>query len=853
MTGLTRQHYAGQHEGGHGMAAPTREERDFFVSYTQADLAWAKWLAWELEDAGYTTVLQAWDMVPGTSFVHAMDQATKQTGHILLVLSAAYLRSEMAEAEWRSVFVDDPSGEKRRLLPVRVEPCEAKGLLADRVYIDLLGLDEATARARLRQEIANALRGHARPADRPRFPRAPAAARDRPRFPTALPPVWNVPFHRNPLFTGRDAELAALAATLERGGTAAVTQVLQGGGGVGKTSLAVEFAYRQRARFDTVWWVRAEDPATLVADYADLVRQGVAEADQADQQGLAMATRRWLEANDRWLLVLDNAGGPDARTGLTAPLVQVRDLLPQVVHGQLLITSRDARWEQYGSLEELEVFSPQEAVAFLLARAGAGDEQAAAAVAELLGWLPLALEQAGAYVRETRIPLGTYLERLRQFPTVTLARGRPRDRDPADTVATTWQVSLEQIRPVPGAEALLELCAFLGPEEIPRELPAQPLDPPPEELAVLADEPFAFDDAVAELRRYGLIKASEQALSVHRLVQQVIREHLDPATKAARAAAAVRLVREVFPAEHTNPAVWEAYKRLLPHALAVSDHAQALGIESEQVAWLLNEAGLYLWQRADHQQARALFERALAIREAHLGQDHPDTAYSLNNLAGIWHDRGDLDTARALYERALASCEASVGPDHPAPARVLTNLGIVLRDQGDLDGARALQERALAIFEASVGPDHPAPARVLANLAELRHDHGDLDTARALYERALAIFEASVGPDRPEIAGCLQELATVLHDQGDLDGARLLHERVLAIRETHLGPDHPLTAESLHHLGTVLYAQGDLDGARSLHERALAINKTRLGPDHPDTGRSKEALEQLMAELEDPS
>src|SRR6266545_7367538 len=181
------------------------QQRDFFVSYTQADRAWAEWLAWELEAAGYTTVLQAWDMPPGAAFAHVMHQATTTARHTLLVLSPAYLRSAMTEAEWRPGFVADPSGQDRRLVPMRVEPCGPKGLLTDRVYLDLVGLDEATARDRLREGVAAALRGRARPASRPHFPTAPTpAAVDRPRFPTAMPPVWNIPFPRNPAFTGRE-------------------------------------------------------------------------------------------------------------------------------------------------------------------------------------------------------------------------------------------------------------------------------------------------------------------------------------------------------------------------------------------------------------------------------------------------------------------------------------------------------------------------------------------------------------------------------------------------------------------------------------------------------------------------
>jgi hypothetical protein len=164
------------------------EERDFFISYTAADRAWAEWLAWELNVAGYSTLLQAWDMPPGTAFVHEMDQAVQKTRHTLLVLSPAYLRSAMAEAEWRPGVVADPSGTQRRLVPVRVEECQPKGLLADRVYVDLVGLDEATTLATLLDGVAQALRGPGPPTTPPRFPKAPvAAAVDRPRFPTALP------------------------------------------------------------------------------------------------------------------------------------------------------------------------------------------------------------------------------------------------------------------------------------------------------------------------------------------------------------------------------------------------------------------------------------------------------------------------------------------------------------------------------------------------------------------------------------------------------------------------------------------------------------------------------------------
>ena len=827
-------------------------DRDFFVSFTGADRPWAEWLLLELDAVNYTSVSQLRDFVGGGNFALDMDRSARRARRTLGVLSSRALQSPYVRQEWAHRLASDPTGEQRALVLVRVEPCQPEGLLGPVVYIDLVGLDEAAARARLREELAAVMHGHRQlPAGRA-FPGAGASATitdsGRARFPTALPPVWNVPFHRNPAFTDRDQELALLAATLQAEGTAAVTQVLQGGGGVGKTSLAVEYAYRQRNQFDAVWWVRAEEPATLMGDYASLgVACGVAERSDANQQLAAIAVRRWLEDHDRWLLVLDNAEAPDTPVGLEAPINQLVELLPRVVHGQILVTTRNTSWEAHAAVAELEVFPPEEAVAFLLTRSGSSDERTATEIAELLGWLPLALEQAGAYVRETRLPLAAYLERLRQFPAITLTKGHPRDRNPADTVATTWQVSLERVQSTPGAATLLEVCAFLGPEGIPRELFAQRLDPPVDDLAVLAIDPFALDEAVAAIRRFGLVKVSEQTLMMHRLLQQVIRERLDHDQQATRAAVALRLVRGAFPTRTTDPHNWPTYTRLLSHALAVTGHAEALALEGEEIDWLLTEAGLYLRQRADHQQARALLERALAIREVRLGPDHPDTARTLNHLANVLLNLSDYDQALALNKRALAIRETRLGLDHPDTAESLNNLATLLRYRGDLDRARALHERAVAIYETRLGEDHPLTAWSLIDLALVLRDQGHLEDACALYEQALGIFERRLGPDHPDTAHCVSRLATALTEQGDLERAIAVHQRALAIREARLAPDHPDIAHSLTNFGRTLTVYGDLDRARPLLERALHIRETRLGEDHHFTAHTLNDLARVLA------
>jgi tetratricopeptide (TPR) repeat protein len=828
--------------------------RDFFVSYTGADLPWAQWIAWELEAAGYTTILQEWDFQAGANFILEMHRAARETDRTVAVLSSRHLEALYTQPEWAAALVTDPTGTKRQLVPVRIEECTPNGLLAALVYIDLVGLDEDSARIRLRERIAGTLRGRSKPSVAPPAPmeKGAAAADGRPRFATALPPVWNLPYRRNPNFTGREEQLAALASQLDQGAaTVAVTQAqaVHGTGGIGKTSLAVEYAYRHRARFEVVWWVRAAEPASLVGDYAALAGVlGLAEADRADQQMAALAVRRWLEDHDRWLLVLDNAQAPETPTGLDPPLGRLVDLIPQVVHGQALITTRDARWKRAATLAELDLFTPEEAVRFLLARSGSEDEQAAAEVAELLGWLPLALEQAGAYVREAGISLASYLDRLRRFPEVALAKGEPRDHDPADTVAVTWQVSLEQVRAVAGALGLLEVCAFLSPDDIPRDLVAQPADPPPTdvELAALATDPFALDEAVTALRRYGLVKASEEALAIHRLLQRVVRAGLDPDVAADRAGLAVRLLEAAFPEEgHSDVTAWPVCERLLPHALAAAGHAEQHATEPAATVSLLDRAAGYLLAHARYQQARELRERALALAQVTFGPAHEETGKILNNLGYVCVRAGDFDVAKVLLERALTIAEATLHPNHSDTGTALFNLGNAHRHLGDLDDARRYLERALAIQETALGPDHAQVGLAVGGLGAVLRLQGDLDGAHRHLERALAIQETALGLGHPEVATTLYHLGVLLHAMGDLGGAYQHLERALTIDQAALGPDHPEVAVTLCSLAKVLRDQGDVDGARQHLERALTIQEAALGRDHPRTQDTRHYLADL--------
>ena len=775
------------------MAAP-----DFFVSYAGADQAWAEWIAEQLEDGGYTTLLQAWDFRPGSDFLHQMQQATSSAQRTVAVLSPAYFGSSFGEAEWRAAFAKDPTGELGLLLPVRVQACQPPGLLASRIYIDLVGLDESTAKARLRAGIQQ---GRAKSAGQSPFRgHAGGVAPGTSRFPGRQPDISNVP-PRNPNFTGRSELLKELRRTLRKRRAGAVVQAgaAYGLGGVGKTQLAVEYAHRFAADYDLIWWIPAEQPVTIPGRLAGLARQlGLPEvADPAEQLALLY---RELGQRSRWLLVFDNATEP-------------RDLAPYrppAGGGHLLITSRNLAWGAMATPIAVQVLPRADAVAFLRARTGRPNDPAADLVAAALGDLPLALEQAGAYVEQTSGSLAHYLKLLETHLGELLRLGVPLDYQ--DTVATTWALALKQIQAeAPAAEDLLRLAAFLAPEDLPRPLLNEHADQLPDRLQRATSDPLAYDQTLSALSRYSLVTLTEHTLGVHRLVQAVVRHDLNQQSTQGWAGTAVRLVLAAFPQKSEDPRTASDCARLLSHAVTAAGHAEEVSANLKDTSLLLDRAAKYLWSRAELRQARQLFERALAIDEARLGPNHLDTAMSLNNLGTVLRGLGDLHGARTTLERALVGFEAQLGLNHPRVANNLINLGVVLADLGDLPAARTTLEHAVAICEAEFGPSHPSTATSLDNLGTVLADLGDLHSARTAFEGALTIREAEFGPDNLNTATSLVNLGMVLRRLGDSPAARDHYQHGLAVFEAQLGSDHPNTVTVRQNLAAVL---GEL-GARA--------------------------------------
>jgi tetratricopeptide (TPR) repeat protein len=437
----------------------------------------------------------------------------------------------------------------------------------------------------------------------------------------------------------------------------------------------------------------------------------------ADQAEMVAGLFEQLRGQERWLLVYDNAERPQTLEGL----------LPPGGGGRVLVTSRYGAWGKLGASVRLDVLAREEAVAFLARRSGATDQAVLDGLARELGDLPLALEEAAAYLEETHTDAGEYLELVRKRARELFGLDQPPD-GLADQrrVATIWSLSLERVhQEAPAAEALLRLCAFLAPDDIPRELPREHPQVLPDELAGVVGDVLAYNRLLGAVGRYSLATVTPTSLGVHRLVQAVIQARLGVDGERAWAAAAVGLLQASFPNESWEVATWQDCERLLPHLLAVAEHGQRLGVAGEQAGWLLGRASTYLRGRGLYRQALPIAEQALAVTEAALGPQDVEVAWRCDELGRVLRQLGELGGARAQDERALVIGEAALGPDHPEVATGRNNLGSVLRALGDLDGAKAQYERALAVGEAALGPDHPNVAVYRANLAAVAAELGE--------------------------------------------------------------------------------------------------------------------------------
>ncbi|QQQ80944.1 tetratricopeptide repeat protein [Saccharothrix sp. 6-C] len=596
----------------------------------------------------------------------------------------------------------------------------------------------------------------------------------------ATPGLGRIPADSE-LFVGRSSELARLDAAVAGSGRAVVVTV-HGLGGVGKSTLAARFAHLHTDRYAPVWWITADSPAAIDTGLADLATTLAPQVAGAPLEQRTELGVRWLATHDRWLLVLDNLTTPADAAGL----------LERVRTGTIVITSRQGTGWRGVATVPLDVLPAEEAVELLTrvvrAERPEADLTDADRLCEELGWLPLAIEQAGAYLAQTRITPAAYLDLLRRYParmfTATAEGG-----DAQRTMARVWHVTLDRLADTPLAGRVLRHLAWYAPDAIPRAL-----------LAGTFDEPD-LSEALGRLAAYSMITLTGDTIGVHRLVQALTRTpdpdltdpHRQPTDIAhARDTTATALATALTGIDPDLPADWPVFQTVLPHARALLDHTHP-DTDTEPLCHLANHLGVYLDGQGDTTTAIALHTRSIHSHQRLYGPDHLDTLGSRLNLACAYGSAGNLERAIPLFEAVLADAERVLGPDHPTTLGSRHNLASAYQLADDLERAIPLHKAVLADAERVLGPDHPNTLGSRHNLAYAYQLAGDLGRAIPLHEAVLADQQRVLGPDHPTTLGSRHNLASAYQLADDLERAIPLHKAVLADAERVLGPDHHLT------------------------------------------------------------
>jgi CO dehydrogenase nickel-insertion accessory protein CooC1 len=789
-----------------------------YLSYVPEDRMWADWIEAVLTRTGFrvlprSTVLTA----GGDGDVRGSIQAERElqlAPRAIAVLSSAYLHSPDARSIWKTLSSADAADTHRQLIPVRISEVRITEPFNEHPVVDLARMDAAQATAKLLWAL-----------DRPAQPLGRTGTQaEEPRFPGTIPPIWNVPA-RNADFTGRGATLELLRDKLAGGGRAVVVaQALYGLGGVGKTQLALEYAHRFMADYDLVWWVPSERAEETSGALADLARKmGLKVSDNVVEAAEAALEELRRDTTPHWLLIFDNADDPK----------QLEPYLPTGA-GHVLITSRNQAWSHSAEPLEVDVFTRDESVGHLLRHVPDLDMADAIRVADALGHLPLAVEQASAWLEQTGMPARVYVEQLATQSTRILALNQPPDY-PMPVVAT-WNLSFDRLKQrSPAAVRLLQLCAFFSPGPISMDLLYS--DEMNESLLPFDDtlsEKLMLGRVIRDISRFALVKVDQgsNSLQIHRLVQAVIRSQMTDEEQVEARHEVHKILTGARPrqGETDDPANWSTYDIIWPHL----GPSIAEECDDPRTRQLLIDWVRYQWKHGEFESCLSLARRLEIVWAHQLGPDHQQTLHLQFQIANVLRSQGRFAEARELDTYVLERQRAVLGPDHPHALMTANGLGADLRALGEFQQALTSDRATHESFKEQFGDDYPRTLLAAHNLGCSLRLVGDCFTARRLDEETLDRQRQVLGSDHPNTLLSSASLAL------DLRAAGAFRESVNVLRDTWeryrevLGDDMTDTLRAAASLAVSLRKAGEQSEAMNLAQDTYQRYQRRYGTNAPD-------------------
>ena len=824
-----------------------------FLAHAEVDKPDVRALYQRLREAGFQPWIDDEDIIPGQNKREEIPRAIKESDLFIACLSsrsvnqAGDLMRQLRQSLDR--MAEMPPGEIY-LVPLKLDRCEIPNLqrheegikLQDYQSLDYFaedGWDKLLKTIRTKSETTQ------QPDSKTDFSGNSALIR------------FDIPFKRNQYFTGRQAIIDQLHATLSQTGTAAINQVqaVYGLGGIGKTQTAVEYAYRyfyEKKEYEWVFWVNGETEINLRDDYGKIAGQLQLGAGVELEEKIE-AVKQWLQNHKNWLLIFDNADHPE----------WLEDFIPPRAQGKVLITSRASVFDMLGISKPVALasFEMEEAVRFLYQRLGKGelvqgeeeDIKAAEVLAEELGNLPLALEQAAAFILRRKVSFEVYLKQYRKQKLPLLEKVKTQQKNYPKSVLTTWSINFEQVQESSQAAAeLLKFSAFLAPDIIPYELlfhGSAKLDKPLASLLTAEDvEDFLFElsELLEPLAQYSLIQTQPEnySYSIHRMVQEVLRDGMSQKMQLLWVEKTIDAIHQAVP-DVEKFENWSWIARLLPHAMQVIDSAEKYHFESKSLAYLLVCVGYYLNQQGRYREAEPYYQQSLEMRRKLLGNEHPDVATSLNNLAGLYDSQGKYEEAEPYYQQSLAMMRKLLGNEHPHVATSLNNLAGLYKSQGKYEEAEPYYQQSLEMWRKLLGNEHPDVASSLNNLAGLYDSQGKYEEAEPYYQQSLEMRRKLLGNEHPDVAQSLNNLAGLYKSQGKYEEAEPYYQQSLEMWRKLLGNEHPDVATSLNNLAGLYYSQGKYEEAEPYYQQSLEMLRKLLGNEHPHVASSLNNLARL--------
>jgi len=832
--------------------------KDFFILYHNSDSEKVECIVSKLESEDYLIKSRSIDNLRGRRFSDIIDESLNLYNRVILVLSPNFLNVHFTLEDWNEIF-DSRRSYSKRIIPIQIADCFIDILLPNINFIDLSRLGEKDVGGKLLEEVKRFLLRN--PLDS-----ISMLHRERNEL-VGLPSIWNVPIYRNSDFLGRESILIKMRNCFTMKDKSKSLIVLHGLGGVGKTSISVEYAYRYTNYYSIVWWIRGSNVITMMNDLLELSRYLKLSSDINDEpEETIVRLFSFLKDQKRCLLIYDNAND----------FQELLDFLPKDFNGHIILTSRNSDWELDTETVNVPILSRDESIELLRRKTGCFEDISSNDLSELLSDLPLALVQVSSYIKNENITILEYLKLL-ELQGGNFSKHIRTEPSYPTTLITSFNLSFEKI--ASGSELarkLLNYCSFLASEKIGVGFLKNLLYNNWYKDEELSNYSKKFDNAVNILEDYSLIKVDEDYLSIHKLVQRIIQDSMDVTNRELLRDKLLFDINNAFYFDHEDLQSWHICQDLLPHTIHICEiileeesQKETLGdlfykignfllhscnfLESRiflkraikiyifnygrldvKVADVIHSMGLIYKELGKYEISKRFFEFSLSIDENIENSKSWRRARDLNSIGSILLSMDNLEDALLNYESALKLNEELYGSDHVEVARNLNNIGLVLKYMNRYESSLNYLEKALSIDINNQGSIHPNVSDVYLNIASVYRRLGEFEKSKDLFNKALQIDIAIFGESHSKVANKSIGLGQLLLEVGDNVGALTLFKKALSIHRKLYGDDHFYIAFDFTYLGDHAFKEGDIMMAGVYYKQALEMVKKYFDDEHPN-------------------